>query len=258
LTEDVNGGVAHAEDECIVHYVRVDGQGIRHMSVDRNNNVWVGGWSDHIFNVIDGESGEILGRFNHGCGGYGGLIDAHDVLWSASHSTLLRYDTNGTLYDFSDDSWRCLNYSNSYGLGRDSEGYIWNSLSNQSRAIKLTPGGQIIGKYYTQGSAPTGLAVDLNNDAWITNRYSGNIVRLGSDGSFKALVRVGGYPTGASVDAEGKVWVSVHNEDKFVRIDPATNTIDMEVKLRNYSRPYNYSDMTGSLLTGKPNTAHGA
>jgi len=252
-SSDAPGGVAHAEDECILHYVRVDGTGVRHMSVDENNNVWSGGWNNKVFNVINGETGDILSRFTPSCGGYGGLIDSNGVLWSASHRNTLRYDTKGTLYDTSDDSWSCLNINNSYGLGIDSDGNIWNSRAWGHNASKLTPGGQIIGTYSTHGSTPTGLAVDLNNNAWITNRYSSTIAKLGNDGTFKTLITVGGNPTGAAMDADGKIWVSVHNLDKFVRIDPETDKIDMEVKLRPNSKPYNYSDMTGSLLTGKPN-----
>jgi RHS repeat-associated protein len=252
-SSDAPGGVVHAEDECILHYVRVDGTGVRHMSVDENNNVWSGGWNNKVFNVNNGETGDILSRFTPSCGGYGGLIDSNGVLWSASHSSTLRYDTKGTLYDTSDDSWSCLNINNSYGLGIDSDGNIWNSRAWGHNASKLTPGGQIIGTYSTHGSTPTGLAVDLNNNAWITNRYSSTIAKLGNDGTFKTLVTVGGNPTGAAMDADGKIWVSVHDLDKFVRIDPETDKIDMEVKLRPNSKPYNYSDMTGSLLTGKPN-----
>lgn len=40
---DTNGGVATAADECIIKYVRVNGNYVRHVSVDGNNNVWAGG-----------------------------------------------------------------------------------------------------------------------------------------------------------------------------------------------------------------------
>jgi hypothetical protein len=39
---DDAGGVSSAEDECIVKYVRVDGDNVRRVSVDASNNVWTG------------------------------------------------------------------------------------------------------------------------------------------------------------------------------------------------------------------------
>jgi glutamate-1-semialdehyde aminotransferase len=40
---DDNGGVSTAEDECIIHYTRVNSTGTRHVSVNRDNDVWVSG-----------------------------------------------------------------------------------------------------------------------------------------------------------------------------------------------------------------------
>jgi hypothetical protein len=34
-------GVATADDECIVHYTVVNSRGTRHVSIDKNNDVWV-------------------------------------------------------------------------------------------------------------------------------------------------------------------------------------------------------------------------
>jgi len=56
---DTNGGVSTAEDECIINYVKVSSSGTRHVSVDSNNDVWVSGTGNRIFNLIDGETGEI-------------------------------------------------------------------------------------------------------------------------------------------------------------------------------------------------------
>ncbi|MCP4658851.1 MAG: hypothetical protein GY856_25855, partial [bacterium] len=38
---DTWGGVSTAEDECILHYVRVNSSGTRHISVTRDNSIWV-------------------------------------------------------------------------------------------------------------------------------------------------------------------------------------------------------------------------
>lgn len=70
---DSNGGVSTAQDECIIHYVRVAGTATRHMSIDANNDLWVGGFGDRDFEKVDGATGlPVPGtQFNLGSGGYG-------------------------------------------------------------------------------------------------------------------------------------------------------------------------------------------
>jgi DNA-binding beta-propeller fold protein YncE len=72
---DTNGGVSTAEDECIMQYVRVSSSGTRHLSIDKDNNVWVSGIGNRVFNLVDTNTGAILrteGSVGHG--GYGGLM----------------------------------------------------------------------------------------------------------------------------------------------------------------------------------------
>uniref|UniRef100_UPI003D0CF05F carboxypeptidase regulatory-like domain-containing protein n=2 Tax=Sulfurimonas sp. TaxID=2022749 RepID=UPI003D0CF05F len=254
---DNNGGVSTAEDECILHYVRVGGTGVRHVSVDAENNVWVGGHLNRVFNVIDGESGKILQSVTPSCGGYGGLMDRNGVLWSATRQggfNLLRYDTKNTLTDLSDDTYTCQYVYGSYGLGLDSQGNIWHSSYSGNKVYKFAADGTSIGNYSTHNSYPSGLTIGLDDDIWTANRGPGTMARLDNNGTYKASVYVGSSPTGAATDSQGKIWVSVNGNNKFVRIDPTTNKIDLDVKLRNGSAPYNYSDMTGSLLSGKPDS----
>ncbi|MCH9034832.1 MAG: hypothetical protein IID42_10055, partial [Planctomycetes bacterium] len=92
------GTVDTAEDECIISYVALNARNARHISVNKDNDVWVGGnQNNNTFDLVDGETGAILKTFDVGVGGYGGLIDCNDVLWSVGHSGapgLFRYDTN--------------------------------------------------------------------------------------------------------------------------------------------------------------------
>jgi hypothetical protein len=95
--------VTTAYDECIVHDTVVNSKGTRHVSIDANNDVWVGGWLLRNFDLIQGGrfdvpfSGTIIQSEpaavddNNGYGGYGGLIDEQGVIWSAR--PLLRWDT---------------------------------------------------------------------------------------------------------------------------------------------------------------------
>lgn len=87
-------GVQTAQDECIVHYTVVTSSGTRHLSIDKDNNVWVGGRDRKNFDKVkggrydyvdaEGSSGTVLENFpSVGFGGYGGLIDGQGFLWSS-------------------------------------------------------------------------------------------------------------------------------------------------------------------------------
>ena len=68
--------VSTAADECILLYVRVDGTGARTVAITPEKNLWVGGTSNSVHNLLDGTTGRILDTIRPPCGGYGGLIDA--------------------------------------------------------------------------------------------------------------------------------------------------------------------------------------
>ena len=243
---DDNGGVSTAEDECIIHYTRVTGAGTRTVAVDGNNDVWVGGTGDRDHEKIDGVTGQpVVGtQFNVGCGGYGGLVDANGVLWSARN--LLRYDP-------ATSSSMCINsVSNSYGLGVDSQGNIWNSRWTNNTITKLAPDGTIIATYSTGGSSSRGVAVTADDHIWVANSGSHTVTRLNNTGVLQATIPVGNQPTGVAVDAKGKVWVTNLGSNTVMRIEPATNSVDLTVDIGAGAGPYNYSDMTGSTLIAPP------
>ena len=83
---DSDGGVDTAEDECITAYVRVAGTSVRFVAVDPVGDVWTGGRSNHVFQKIDGATATAMPGFifNSTCGGYGGLVDPSNVIWSAT------------------------------------------------------------------------------------------------------------------------------------------------------------------------------
>jgi len=138
-----DGIVQDAEDECILIYQRLyDAEQARHVSVDADNNVWVGGYPFDLrmFYKLDSNTGAILDSFDArdiGCGGYGGLIDGNGVLWSVG-GPLLRYDpATGT--------GSCIQ-EYGYGLGIDTNGYIWMSLWDGG-IVKIAPDGTMIPGY---------------------------------------------------------------------------------------------------------------
>ena len=256
---DDNGGVTTAADECIIGYVRVSGDNIRHVSVDGFNNVWAAGnfGSDNSFDLIDNATKTVLvSTGNLACGGYGGLVDSNGVLWSANRgpggtNVLLRYDTNNTI-TLADDSHSCLATGNSYGLAVDSSGNIWHSQWTNNNITKYTSAGAFVATYPTGGLASRGVAITSDNNVWIANSNSNTVTRLSPAGALLATIAVGALPTGVSVDSLGKVWVTNRNSHNAMRIDPSTDLVDLTVALGAGAFPYNYSDMTGSTVTAPP------
>jgi YVTN family beta-propeller protein len=245
--------VEDADDECILVYQRLpDAEAARHVSVDADNNVWVGGYpgTQRSFHKLANATGAILDSFDardFGCGGYGGLIDGAGILWSASiiQGELLRYNPVS-------DTGLCIEISGSYGLGLDTNGFVWNSMWTSNSIVKVSPAGVIEAGFPkpTGGfSNDRGVAVTpTDNHVWVANSGGNDVSRLDNDGNFLTAITVGSTPTGVAVDADGKVWVTNLGSDNVMRIDPATNSVDLTVDLGPGAGPYNYSDMTGTVL----------
>ena len=248
---DNNGGVSSAEDECLINYVRVNGRNTRTVAVDANNDAWIGGHNlsdefDHdLVRPTSAGNGTILKSISPDCGGYGGLIDGSGVLWSADMTSgrLLRYDP-------STDTATCIDLGMhySYGLGIDGAGNIWNSHWDYDSVHKISPAGTILGTFPLPSGCHRGVAVTLvDQNVWVANSCADQVDRLTNDGTLVAAIPVGGTPTGVAVDAAGKVWVTNLGSDNAMRIDPATNAVDLTVDLGAGAAPYNYSDMTGTV-----------
>ncbi len=262
---DSDGGVETALDECILHYVKVSSSVTRHLSVDRDNNIWVsglGGRNARVFDLVDGDSGAVLrteGPF--ACGGYGGLVDANGVLWSAQYnSAVLRWDP--AVVPPTSQSLRCITGVASYGLAIDPDGDVWVAGPSGDRIWEISGDGTTVRGPFQHGSAAAqGLAVDALGEVWVSSAKWGGSATIGhvrGDGTF--VGNVTGVPRGSSgvaVDIDGNVWTANAASSSLSRINPLLGPIgadgvtriglvDMEVALPG-SNPYNYSDMTGSL-----------
>ncbi|GGS37961.1 hypothetical protein [Actinokineospora fastidiosa] len=256
---DNDGGVETAADECLINYTRVAGNNTRTVAVDAQNDLWTGG-SDTQHEKLDGETGDVIPGtlFSLGCGGYGGLIDPAGTLWSARYgANLLRYET-GT------GTGACLDTSHGdYGLGLDpNTGEIWHTNVAGNRVAKLAPDGTVLGAFQHGFSGAQGVAVDGDGNVWVAHSLNGGttVGHLRTDGTFVGNVALpgGSGPTGVAVDSNGKVWVTNIYTDNAQRIDPAAGPIggggfpvgavDLTVDLGAGAGPYNYSDMTGSVL----------
>ena len=257
-----NAPVSAAQDECIVHHINPVGTGdSRHMSIDADNNLWVGDRNGgSIFRKYDGSTGALLqGPLDFDCGGYGGLIDGNGVIWSATPGVgILRWDTSQP-----PSSATCLPYNN-YGLAIDSQGNVWSSTIGDGVVRKFSPAGTLLGTFNQGNTNAQGLAVDNNDDVWISSSLlcggGCNVAHLRNDGTLVGLVPTptGSGSTGVAVDAAGKVWTANRESHTAVRIDPTLSpplgAVDLTVSFpagshgRPLPYPYNYSDMTGQQL----------
>lgn len=267
--------VNDAEDECILIYQRLPGApSARHVSVTKDNDVWVGGYPGFepaMFLKLKGTDGAIIESESFdaqeiGAGGYGGFIDGNNVLWSASLSQgLLRYDLET-------HSWKIIEMWQSSGLGIDSNGYIWNAhtyfFAFAGAVAKIAPDGTIVGVFDSNGYGPFGVAVTpVDDNVWIVNSWSwpATVARLDNDGKLRKTIAIDDAysPTGVAVDANGKVWVTCLRYDsnenidyaEAVRIDPTKGTdglgeVDFIVNLGAEDYFENYSDMTGNVIPG--------
>ncbi len=251
---DDGGGVSTADDEAILLYVRTLGTNVRHVSVDGNHNVWVGGYGHSVFALLDDDTGASLANFAVGgsYGGYGGLVDGNGVLWSSDRSPmgLLRYDTKNTMTT-ADDTFAWMGLVDSYGLALDTGGNVWHARYGQNNISKYDSAGNLYAGFpKTTGGAggDRGVAVTPADDnVWVANSWGSDVSRLDNNGNIVTTVAVGSMPTGVAVDAAGKVWVTNYNSNNAMRINPATNLVDLTVDLGAGAAPYNYSDMTGII-----------
>lgn len=267
---DALGGVSTAEDECIIHYVRVNSTGARHVSVNQNNDVWVSGTGGRHFDLIDSFTGNIISQQTSvGYGGYGGLIDGNGVIWSAR--PLLRWDTSNPLTGANGDpvgpsigpptpgtNWAGQNID-SYGLCiNPNNGEVWNTQLNGNTINRYASDGTFIGSYSHGSQSAQGCVVDSNGHIWIAHSLLGSntVGHLNATGTFLGNITVGSNPTGVAVDANGKIWATNNSSRTVSRIDPSLNggigavdftSVDLGGNL------YNYSDMTGSTLIAPPN-----
>lgn len=246
--QDTAGGTSTAVDSANLLYVRTAGTNARTIAVDKNNDVWVGGYGDKEHQLYDGTTGAAKSAIVNlgGNSGYGGLIDGNGVLWSAgwAFNSLSRYDpATNTQTDHAVGG-------GSYGLAVDSQGNVWNTHLSSS-VTKLDPNGNLINTFvYAGGTGNRGVAITADDNVWIANSFGNTVSRLNNNGVLLATITVESGPMGVSVDSNGKVWVTNFNSNSVSRIDPATNLVDLTVELGPGASPYNYSDMTGTTVIG--------
>lgn len=250
-----NGIVEDAVDEAILVFQRTSGPNVRHVSIDANDDVWVGNYPFVLnsFDRLRGPDGAILTTFAApGCGGHGGALDANGVLWSTAeaNNNVMRYDTTtGTS--------SCISVPGNHGLGIDRAGNVWVNQFLQNSIVKILPNGTIAPGF----PKPTGgsggdrsvCITPIDGHVWTDHSFGNNVSRLDPNGIILKVIDLGSDgqdPRGLAVDRAGKVWVTCTQSNTAKRIDPnggldGLGAVDLTVPLGPNALPYDYSDMTG-------------
>jgi len=249
---DGDGGLTaelqDAEDEGSLLFQRTTAAAVHHVAIAPDGRVWVGGFQSGPmgFDVLHPLTGRILESLLPGCGGYGGIVDAHGVLWSASYNqgTLLRYDTATT-------QTTCSNVQNAAGVAIAADGSAWCSMWDRNAIAKLTPEGDLVEGFpkQTGGRNAFGVAIGFDGDVWVANRSSNDVSRLDAMGNLKTKIPVGAAPMGICVDGNGNVWVVNQNSNDVMRIDPAAGAdglgaVEQTVALGSGASPIAYGPMS--------------
>ena len=240
--------------------MRTTGTNTRSLAIDANNDLWVGGLGNAQHQLYDGATGAPVASgnppfnsFNNGNGGYGALVDGNGIVWSASSPSgsnrLVRHDPTTGVPQNVNTGGRVT-----YGMAVDTNGKVWVSNWTQNSVQRYAADGTLEGTFGSSSSAIRGVAVTPgDNNVWVAGSGSATVTRHNNDGSVAATIGVGSTPTGVAVDSAGKVWVTNYSSNNVMRIDPATNMVDLTVDLGPSANPYNYSDMTGSVSSGITN-----
>jgi len=75
-------------------------------------------------------------------------------------------------------------------------------------------------------------------EVWVANPDHGTVGILDADApGLLAEVAVGGEPAGLAIDAGGQVWVALADQDRLLRIDPATRVVTATLEAGYGARP---------------------
>lgn len=248
--------VEDALDECILVYQKVETPLVRHISVDEEDNVWVG---DTLTNTgafwkLDSSTGAILRTVdNLGCVGIGGFVDVSGIVWSASDESdqLMRFDPQDPL------GVQCISIPSTHGLGLDIFGNVWNSQHNARTISKVASDGSIVFRDKTvPGSGVLrGVASTQDGHVWVADSKEDAVFRLDQDGNrIGEPIPVGDKPTNLSTDDRDQVWVVCKDSDEVQRIDPnwgANGQVNFNVPLTSGSAPQGYGDMTSTVVVDR-------
>ena len=239
---DDSADVSNATDEAIVRYVRTVATDVGTIAIDTNNNLWVGGIGNHWHELIDSGTGiPITGQMvNPGGGGFAGLLDPSNTVWSAqNYGNLYRFTPSGgvpqaiTVAQVADPGTGFFpSGSDSYfgsGLGVDPvAGDVWAAVYDNDEIYHFRDNG--FSEFFdtpesgSEADYKRGTAVDAKGNVWVADtdgNYNGMyyVSHLLTNGQYVGSVPLilntaqGVQPYGVSIDAQGMVWANCYGQD---------------------------------------------
>ncbi|HEU4766945.1 MAG TPA: Ig-like domain-containing protein, partial [Pyrinomonadaceae bacterium] len=123
----------------------------------------------------------------------------------------------------------------------------------------------LLGTFNQGDSFAQGCVVDQNDHVWVAHSLNRSTVgHLKNDGTYVGTITVQSGPTGVAVDGQGRIWATNHNSRTVSRINPTLGPLGPDgvtrvgavdfTTINLGGSLYNYSDMTGSTLSGIPNS----
>jgi hypothetical protein len=239
-------------DECVLFIVQPLGPGsnsaiARGAAVDKNNNVYIGFWSQGKVAYVDGKTGATIKVIDWGCGTYGLVVDQKGYLWGQGSAcgSLMMYNP------MTDKSTKVASYGSAgvspYGINVDGAGRVWLGGSPVSRYNPVD------GTWLKCQTSCAGLATSNDGMVFLA-KDSGGIGKIdGETCQDLGTVQLSGHaPHGVALDFDGFVWgVNWTAGNSVDKIDPgpAKGKIGSLIGTRGIgSSPYTYSDMTGYTL----------
>jgi streptogramin lyase len=202
------------------------------LTVDPYDNVWI--VNEQTNYAVNGGNGSLtkfdhLGNLLSGSGFANGGIyfpyavasDSNGDIWVADNGK-----SQASLVDNNDNSLYSAPYTSAMlplpnAVAIDASNNAW--FAAQGAAVRVTPTGTI--SEYSCCLLPTGIAIDQQGAAWISD-YSGSaVVQVSASGTvWQTLTRVGGvyYPESLAIDGAGAVWAVNYHGKSFSGFTSAT------------------------------------
>lgn len=232
----------------------------RAISVDADDNVWVGLYNLRQYEVYDHETGQLLGIIPTSGTPYGAVIDASGTLFSATRAPFVdKIDTNARTYLGS-----ITHGGDNYGITIDPDGAVWTTTHSASDLVRIDPATGAVNHYRAQGGEGffRGVGVDQHGNVWAASNNLHGLVRFSFADDGQTLLRtqrvsVGNLPSAAVFDTDGYLWTTTFGDNQAWKIDPQTMTVVPGWPVPTGPTPYNYSDMTGAVrLTATERSGH--
>lgn len=226
-------------DECILwtKTFAAAGDPARALVVDADQHVWVAGFSSSKLYRLNGQTGAVLQ-----------VVDLQAETGVATSIQSLAIGPGGYLYTSDGSTQQLIRKIDpsapagsrvvdtvtspvpTSGLVVDRSGKVWLGADSDSAAgvvrVDFTAHtAQVVGGGGGCSGRTHGVAVDAAGDIWAACWTANRLLRVGSDGAFKATWAVGSRPEGVSVAADGKIWTFLSGTDAAALVNPAGGAV---------------------------------